>query len=129
MIVNGAFVKRDNKATDQFPGQPIRYPVEEKGRFVPASQKQWLKTFTIDSSPLVPQREQKQNSRSTDQSSHKPADPPLAKLASAGIPTDPPHSPWWGDRRARSLGFCCEWHMIRTRFETRDRNDISHENK
>ncbi|MCP4396305.1 MAG: aminoacylase, partial [bacterium] len=54
VIVNGQFVKKDNKATDLFPGQPIRYPVEEKGRFVPATTKQWLKTFTIDTSPIKP---------------------------------------------------------------------------
>ena len=57
VIVNGQFVKKDNKATDALPGQPIRYPVEEKGRFVPATKKQWLKTFTLDASPLRPQEE------------------------------------------------------------------------
>ena len=30
----------------------IAYPVEKKGRFVPASKKQWLQTFTIDGSQL-----------------------------------------------------------------------------
>lgn len=54
VIVNGQFVKKDNKATDVFPGRPIRYPVEEKERFVPATTKQWLKTFTIDTSPIKP---------------------------------------------------------------------------
>jgi hypothetical protein len=129
VIVNGTFVKRDNKATNKFPGQPIRYPVEEKGRFVPASQEQWLKTFTIDSSPLAPQREQKQNPASTDQSLHKPADLRLPKLASTVNPTDSPNSPWWSDRRARSLGFCCEWHMFRARFGTPEDEDVSHESK
>ncbi len=54
VIVNGQFVKRDNKATDVMAGQPIRYPVEKKGRFVPASTKQWLNTFSIDSSSIKP---------------------------------------------------------------------------
>ena len=54
VIVNGQFVKKDNKATDVFPGQPIRYPVEEKGRFVPATTEQWLKTFTIDDGSVKP---------------------------------------------------------------------------
>jgi hypothetical protein len=54
VIVNGQFVKRDNTATNAFPGQPIRYPVEEKGRFVPASKEQWLRTFTIDDSAVKP---------------------------------------------------------------------------
>jgi N-acyl-D-amino-acid deacylase len=54
VIVNGQFVKRDNKATNVMAGQPIRFPVEEKPRFVPATTEQWLKTFTIDSSPIKP---------------------------------------------------------------------------
>lgn len=37
VMVNGVFVKRDDKATDLFPGQPIRYPVEDKGRHVPVT--------------------------------------------------------------------------------------------
>jgi N-acyl-D-aspartate/D-glutamate deacylase len=59
LIVNGVFVKKDNTATDAYPGQPIRYPVEEKGRFVPATKKQWQKTFTIDTSPLKPRAKKK----------------------------------------------------------------------
>jgi hypothetical protein len=39
VIVNGRFVKRDGKATDVMAGQPIRYPVEKKGRFVPVTPK------------------------------------------------------------------------------------------
>ena len=54
VIVNGVFVKKDNKATDKFPGEPIRYPVEEKGKFEPATKKQWLKEHTIDTSPIKP---------------------------------------------------------------------------
>lgn len=33
-----------------FPGQPIRFPLEGKGRFVPAAVEQWLRAFTIDQS-------------------------------------------------------------------------------
>ena len=47
VIVNGRFVKKDNKATNILSGQPIRYPVEEKPRFVPATTKQWLKDFSL----------------------------------------------------------------------------------
>ena len=54
VIVGGQFVKRNDEATNVFPGEPIRYPAEDRGRFVPASQKQWLKTFTIDSGSLAP---------------------------------------------------------------------------
>ena len=44
VIVNGQPVKRDDKATDVMAGQPIRFPVEDKPRFVPASTAQWLRT-------------------------------------------------------------------------------------
>lgn len=54
VIVNGQFVKRDNKATDVMAGQPIRYPVEDEGRHVPASTKQWLEDFSIDDSTMKP---------------------------------------------------------------------------
>ncbi len=47
VIVNGRFAKRNNKATDVMAGLPIRFPVEEKARFVPASTKQWLKDFSL----------------------------------------------------------------------------------
>ena len=56
VIVNGQFVKRDNEATDVMAGVPIRYPVEEKGRFVPASKEQWFEDFSlpVDGSSTAP---------------------------------------------------------------------------
>lgn len=37
-------------------GLPIRYPVEEKGRFVPASKEQWFEDFSlpVDGSSTAP---------------------------------------------------------------------------
>jgi hypothetical protein len=35
------------------PGQPIRYPVEDKGRFVPIDVNKWLGEHTINV-PLLP---------------------------------------------------------------------------
>lgn len=53
VLVNGQFVKRNNQATNIFPGKPIRYPVEEKGRFVASTQKQWAKSvILVDGSAL-----------------------------------------------------------------------------
>lgn len=37
VVVNCHYVKRHDEATDVMAGQPIRYPVEEKGRFVPVT--------------------------------------------------------------------------------------------
>lgn len=52
VIVNGKVVVKDSKVMKVWAGQAIRYPVEEKGRFVPSSVEQWLKVHTVDSSPL-----------------------------------------------------------------------------
>ena len=52
VIVNGVFVKRDDKPTGELPGLAIRYLVEIEGRHVPATQEQWLKTFSIDDGSL-----------------------------------------------------------------------------
>ena len=72
VIVNGVIVKRDGKATDKFPGQAIRYPEEKKGRFVPASKKQWLKSFTIDASPLSPRNAAKNRGEQEDVGNSSP---------------------------------------------------------
>ncbi len=55
VIVNGKVVVKDAEVMKVWAGQPIRYPVEEKGRFVPATVEQWLKVHTIDSGGVVPQ--------------------------------------------------------------------------
>ena len=54
VIVNGIFVKRDDKPTGALPGLPIRYAVERTGRHEPATTKQWLQEFTIDDGSLTP---------------------------------------------------------------------------
>jgi len=56
VIVNGKFVKRDNVATDVMAGLPIRYPVEEKGRFVEATQEQWKEKMIIDDASIKPRK-------------------------------------------------------------------------
>ena len=48
VIVNGQFVKRDDKATDVMAGVPIRYPVEAQGRFVPATPDKWFESFSLE---------------------------------------------------------------------------------
>jgi hypothetical protein len=54
VLVNGQMVVRDSKAQKLMAGQAIRFQVEQKGRFVPANTKQWMKTFTIDGGQLEP---------------------------------------------------------------------------
>ena len=42
MVVKNSKVLKDVK-----PGQPIRYPVEDKGRFVPIDKNHWINEKTI----------------------------------------------------------------------------------
>ena len=56
VIVNGQIVVRNSKAQKIFAGQPIRYKPEAKGRHVPASTKQWLRTYSIDDGGVKPGR-------------------------------------------------------------------------
>jgi N-acyl-D-glutamate deacylase len=53
VIVNGTVVVDGGEVLDVRPGQPIRFPVEEKGRFVPISPGGWLNENTI-SDQIVP---------------------------------------------------------------------------
>ena len=106
VIVNGVFVKRDDKPTGATPGLPIRYPVEEKPRHKAASQKQWLKDFTIDGSPLVPKTEASKSKESA-------AVQPQAKKGQPKLASPITHQAslsWFGDQPYLALGYCCEWH-------------------
>ena len=48
VIVSGKPVVEDSKVLkDVKPGQPIRYPVEDKGRFVPVNKNRWISNTTI----------------------------------------------------------------------------------
>lgn len=52
VIVNGTIVVKDSKVLPVKPGQPIRYPVEEKGRFVPVTENKWIGEHTITPVPV-----------------------------------------------------------------------------
>jgi N-acyl-D-amino-acid deacylase len=47
VLVNGTIVVKDSTVLPAKPGQPIRYPVEEKGRFEPVSIQKWTDEHTI----------------------------------------------------------------------------------
>jgi N-acyl-D-amino-acid deacylase len=117
VIVNGQFVKKDNKATNEFPGQPIRYPVEDKPRHKPASQKQWLKTFSIDGGSLVPKPKPVAKEAADRQSSLLEKKPAISERStSLAARVEGSGHAWWGDQRYRALGYCCELHMLQARF-------------
>lgn len=55
VIVGGQLVVEDSKFKKVWAGQPIRFPVEDKGRFTPISEEEWIKqraipTISVDDS-------------------------------------------------------------------------------
>ncbi|GAF80531.1 unnamed protein product, partial [marine sediment metagenome] len=124
VLVNGRFVVRESKVVKAMAGQEIRFPVEEKGRFVPATTEQWLKNFTIDSSPLAPKaKPAKQQPKAEETSSIDSApdhEPFVRPTTTALDPLDPnilsvdrtlpEKQQWFGDSPYRSLGYCCGFH-------------------
>ena len=54
VLVNGTIVVKDSKVLKGVnPGQPIRFPVEDKGRFEPISGEAWKKTYLIKANPAT----------------------------------------------------------------------------
>ena len=51
VVVNGKVVVKDSKVLTVKAGQPIRYPVENKGRFEPIERAGWLDKHTIGLNP------------------------------------------------------------------------------
>ncbi len=57
VLVHGTIVVKDSKVlADVYPGQALRFPVEEKGRFEPATKASLLGALTIKSKELGPDR-------------------------------------------------------------------------
>jgi|GEM_PF-2172375 len=55
VLVNGVVVVRDSEVQrDVFAGQPIRFPIEEEGRFVPAGREQIMGILTPDTGTTRP---------------------------------------------------------------------------
>lgn len=55
VLVNGVIVVNNSEVMkDVKPGQPIRFPIERKGRFEPASKESLLRTLTVESPQLGP---------------------------------------------------------------------------
>ena len=51
VIVNGTIVVKDSKVLPVKAGQPIRFPVEAKGRFKPLKVEGWFDKHTIGLNP------------------------------------------------------------------------------
>ncbi|WP_435344893.1 amidohydrolase family protein [Haloarchaeobius sp. HRN-SO-5] len=47
VVVNGTVVVEDSEVLPVKPGQPIRYPIEDEGRFVPIDTREWIEEHTI----------------------------------------------------------------------------------
>lgn len=53
VLVHGTVVVKDSQVLkDVFAGQPIRFPVQEKGRFVPITEENWKAQNLVETSPL-----------------------------------------------------------------------------
>ena len=53
VLVNGTVMVRDSKVIDGvYPGQPIRYPMKEKGRWVPLEKKSYLENLVRPDQPF-----------------------------------------------------------------------------
>jgi N-acyl-D-aspartate/D-glutamate deacylase len=53
VLVNGVIVVRDSKVVkESYPGQSIRFPIEEKGRFEPVGSDAWSSAYEIPSAEL-----------------------------------------------------------------------------
>jgi len=48
VIVNGTIVVKESKVLPVKPGQPIRFPIEDKGRFEPVTVNKWLGAHSIN---------------------------------------------------------------------------------
>lgn len=62
VVVNGVIVVKDSEVLTAKPGQPIRFPVEDKGRFEPIEVSKWLSEKTIGLNPALLQSEVHDNS-------------------------------------------------------------------
>ncbi len=52
VLVNGVIMVKDSKVQDgKYPGQPVRYPVEEKGRWVPLEREAFLEDLLVPEFP------------------------------------------------------------------------------
>ena len=51
VIVNGVTVVKNNEVLPVKPGKEIRFPVEDKGRYIPIVQEKWLNEHTIGLNP------------------------------------------------------------------------------
>ncbi len=52
VIINGMLVVKDSEVLPVRCGQPIRYPVEHKGRFVSVDSRRWIRKHTIETPPI-----------------------------------------------------------------------------
>jgi N-acyl-D-glutamate deacylase len=51
VVVNGTIVVKENEVLPVKPGQEIRFPIEDKGRFEPIAVEGWLNEHTIGLNP------------------------------------------------------------------------------
>nr|WP_319383844.1 amidohydrolase family protein [uncultured Roseibium sp.] len=114
VIVNGTVVVKDSKVLKAvFPGEAIRFPVEEQGRFVPASREQIMGILTPDTGSTRPTLIEDITDKEVNLA---PAERPRTKFASIA-PTDP--YDWFSARNGlddSALFFC----VVHGRYEHKE---------
>jgi len=51
VLVNGIAVVVDSQVREVYAGQPIRFPVEQKGRFMPLTEEAWIRYYGSSTTP------------------------------------------------------------------------------
>ena len=113
VLVNGTLVVNNSEVQrDIYAGQPIRFPVEDSGRFVPAGREQIMGILTPDTGTARPTL---LDDITNSEANIAPVDPPTNQFASIE-PTDP--FDWFTPRNGLDDGalFFC---VVHARFEER----------
>lgn len=122
VLVNGVVVVRDSEVLkDVNPGQAIRFPVEDKGRFVPASREQIMGILTPDTGTTRPTLIEDITDKDA---SITPVAPAPTRYA-ASEPIDP--KDWFGPRNRIDDGelFLCQVHGVLEDRATAERDLLS----
>lgn len=121
VVVNGQLVvKAGEFQKGVWAGQPIRYPVEQQGRFVPATTEQWLKTFSIDNSGVKPEENTNESDTNKKVGASDFGENPVVSLTALPS-TRRLLGSWFGDQPCQSTGCGCEWHVLKARMDALQR--------
>jgi N-acyl-D-amino-acid deacylase len=110
VLVNGVVVVRDSKVVDGvYPGQAIRYPVEDKGRWVPLEKKSYLENLLQPNFPYDDGIEGQARKPEPEAASAVPAEEPEDWFVSLRGPATPQIAFCEAHQRLESTDFRANW--------------------